>query len=92
MLHNFGEQVRECLRHADDCAERTKRESAPDTRLELLEMENLWLKRVCCYQLLEQLALFTTYNRNCAELSARLARLDRLVRDCAPHVRRSPGK
>ena len=92
MLHNFGEQVSECLRHADDCAERAKRESAPDTRLEILEMENLWLKRACSYQLLEQLALFTTYNRNCAELSRRLARLDRLVHDYAPYVRRSPSK
>ena len=72
MLHNLGEQVRECLRHADDCAERAKRESAPDTRLEILEMENLWLKRACSDQLLEQLALFTTYNQKaCAIRSAR---------------------
>jgi hypothetical protein len=76
----LSEQVRECLRHADDCAERAKREPNPDIKREFLEIENRWLKQACSYELLEQLALFTTHNnQNRAELSRRLARLDRLV-------------
>jgi hypothetical protein len=80
MLQKLSERVRECLRHADDYAERAKREPNPDIRGEFLEMENRWLKQACSYQLLEQLAFFTTHNnQNRAELSRRLARLDRLV-------------
>jgi hypothetical protein len=76
----LSEQVRECLRHADDCAERAKREPNPDIKREFLEIENRWLKQACSYELLEHLALFTTHNnQNRAELSRRLARLDRLV-------------
>jgi hypothetical protein len=76
----LSEQVRECLWHADDCAERAKREPNPDIKREFLEIENRWLKQACSYELLEQLALFTTHNnQNRAELSRRLARLDRLV-------------
>jgi hypothetical protein len=74
----LSEQVRECLRHADDCAERAKREPNPDIKREFIE--NRWLKQACSYELLEHLALFTTHNnQNRAELSRRLARLDRLV-------------
>jgi hypothetical protein len=76
----LSEQVCECLWHADDCAERAKREPNPDIKREFLEIENRWLKQACSYELLEQLALFTTHNnQNRAELSRRLARLDRLV-------------
>jgi hypothetical protein len=80
MSKNPSEQVRECLRHADDCAERAGREPNPDIQRDFLEMENRWLKQAFICQLLEQLALFTTpNNQSRAELSRRLARLDRLV-------------
>ena len=88
MLQNPSEQVRECLRHADDCAKRAKREPNADLRSELLETENYWLKQACMYQLLEHLVFTTHNNQKGAELSRRLARLDRLVSENQPAPRR----
>jgi hypothetical protein len=79
MLRNPSEQVRECLRHADDWAELAKREPNPEIQCDFLEMENRWLKQACTYQILEHLALFVTHNHNRAEFSRQLARLDQLV-------------
>ena len=62
MLENLSEQVRDCLRRAEDCAERAKREPNPSFKCDLLEMERRWLKLARSYQFLEQLSSFTTYN------------------------------
>ncbi|PWT82634.1 MAG: hypothetical protein C5B58_07905 [Acidobacteria bacterium] len=62
MLENLSEQVRECLRRAEDCAERLKRELNPDSKKDFLEMEDRWLKLARSYQFLDQLSSFTTYN------------------------------
>ena len=44
MLENLGEHVRECLRRAEESAERAKREPNPDIQRDFLEMEGRWLK------------------------------------------------
>ena len=80
MLENLSEQVRECLRRAEDCTERAKREPNPSFKCDFLEMEGRWLKLARSYQFLEQLSSFTTYNnQKQTELSARLEQLNRLL-------------
>jgi hypothetical protein len=80
MLENLSEQVRECLRRAEDCAERVKREPNPSLKRDFLEMEGRWLKLARSYQFMEQLSSFTTYNnQKQTELSARLEQLNRLL-------------
>ena len=76
MLENLSEQVRECLRRAEDCAERAKREPHPSLKRDFLEMEERWLKLSRSYQFLDQLSSFTTHNSQMrTELSARLEQL-----------------
>jgi hypothetical protein len=80
MLENLSEQVRECLRRAEDCAERAKREPNSSFKCDFLEMEGRWLKLARSYQFLEQLSSFTTYNnQKQTELSARLEQLNCLL-------------
>jgi hypothetical protein len=44
MLANLSAEVRECLWHAEDCAERAKAEPNPAIRRDYMEMEKRWLK------------------------------------------------
>jgi hypothetical protein len=88
----LSEQVRECLRHADDCAERAKREPNPDIQREFLEIENCWLKQACSYELLEQTCFVhnpqqpkpgRTFQKACAIRSAREQERQPSLRDYA---------
>jgi hypothetical protein len=50
MLENLGEHVLECLRRAEESAERAKREPNPDIQRDFLEMEGRWLRLALSYQ------------------------------------------
>jgi hypothetical protein len=81
MLDYLGQQVRECLKRAEESAERAKREPNPDIRRDFLEMEGRWLKLARSYQFLERLGSFTTYNdERRTELSRRLEQLNRVIK------------
>ena len=81
MLENLGEHVRECLRRAEESAERAKREPNPDIQRDFLEMEGRWLRLASSYQFLERLGSFTSYNnQKRTELSRRLEQLNRVVK------------
>ena len=43
MLNNLSEQVRECYRHAEDCARDAAAQTDPKVKQEFLVMERLWL-------------------------------------------------
>ena len=58
MLENLDQQVRECLRRAEESAERAKRAPNPDIRRDFLEMEGRWLNLARNYQFLERLGSF----------------------------------
>jgi hypothetical protein len=66
-LENLDQQVRECLRRAEESAERAKRAPNPDIRRDFLEMEGRWLKLARSYQFLERLGSFATYNNEFRE-------------------------
>jgi hypothetical protein len=80
MLENLSEQVLDCLRRAEEAAERAKRAPNPSVRRDLLEMERRWLKLAHGYQFLDQFGVFTTYNKQRrAELSRRLSLLNQML-------------
>ncbi len=76
MLANLSAEVRECLRHAKDCAERAKIEPSPALQRDYIEMERRWLKLARSYQLYEWLQTFSAYDeQQRGELSDRLEKL-----------------
>jgi hypothetical protein len=52
MFQNIGEHVRECLRRADESAERAKHEPNPSLQQDFVEMEGRWLRLALSYQFL----------------------------------------
>jgi hypothetical protein len=80
MLENLSEQILDCLRRAEESAERARHEPDSAVRRDFLDMERRWLKLAHSYEFLEQLGLFTSYNnQRRVELSRRLARLNQLL-------------
>jgi hypothetical protein len=93
MLENLGEQVLDCLRRAEEAAERAKYAPNPSVRRDLLEMERRWLKLAQGYQFLDQFGVFTTYNKQGrAELSRRLSLLNRMLAKAPAETRGSAFK
>jgi len=81
MLENLGEHVRECLRRAEESAERAKREPNLDIQRDFLEMEGRWLKLALSFQFLERLGSFTrNNNQKRTELSRRLEQLNHAIK------------
>jgi hypothetical protein len=56
MLENLSEEVRECLRHADQCAHDAKSAKDPQLRQDLLQMEGRWLSLARSYLFSESLS------------------------------------
>ena len=78
MLQNLSPEVTECLRHADDCAQRARYEPNPSLRRDFFDMELRWLKLARSYQFAEQLRTFTSHNKQQrGELTERLEQLRR---------------
>jgi hypothetical protein len=76
MLLKLTPEVRYCMMHAQDCAERAKSEPDPKLQRDFLDMESRWLKLARSYQFVDQLTAFTSHNvQKRALLSERLAKL-----------------
>jgi hypothetical protein len=54
MLESLNDQVRECLRHADDCVQQAASQTDPKLRRNYLIIGTCWLK--LSYELSDQLA------------------------------------
>ena len=59
MLVSLSDQVRECLRHAEGCAQQAAAQPDPRLRQFFLDMEARWLKLARGYELTERLADFS---------------------------------
>jgi hypothetical protein len=57
MLESLNDQVRECLRHADDCVQQAASQADPKLRRNYLIIGTCWLK--LSYELSDQLANFS---------------------------------
>jgi hypothetical protein len=43
MLNNLSGQIRDCLRHAEDCASEAAAQTCPKLKQDFLDMERRWL-------------------------------------------------
>jgi hypothetical protein len=76
MWENLAEEVRECLRHAEECAARAKIEPHQAIQRDFIDMELRWLQLARSYQFLDRLRAFSAeHDKQSGELSARLERL-----------------
>jgi hypothetical protein len=58
MLHNLSEEIRGCLRHAEECARKAREANKPRLREDFLEMERRWLRLAHSYQFAKKLKSF----------------------------------
>ena len=60
VLKNLTEEIRECLRHAEECArEAAELPDGSSFRQDFLELQNRWLELVRSIEFGEQLDVFT---------------------------------
>jgi len=60
MLENLTDEIRVCLRHAEECARKAEEASRPNARENFLEMQRRWLRLAHRYQFAKQLKGFRT--------------------------------
>jgi chromosome segregation ATPase len=59
MLQNLSEEIRECLRRAEECKRLSKTALSTSAIEEYLEMEHRWLTLARSYEFSERLSRFT---------------------------------
>lgn len=60
MLNNMSEQIRECLRHAEDCARQASAQTCPNLKKDFSDMERRWLFLARSYEFTERVTDFQT--------------------------------
>ena len=58
MLQNHSEEIRECLRRAEECKRMSRAALSPSAIQEYLEMERRWLALARSYEFTERLSRF----------------------------------
>ena len=58
MLNNLSEEIRGCLRYAEQYARKGKETNTPKLREDFLEMERRWLRLAHSYQFAKKLKSF----------------------------------
>jgi hypothetical protein len=59
VLNNLSEQIRECYRHAEDCARKATSQTDPQTKADFLDLERRWLLLAQSYEFSERLHDFS---------------------------------
>ena len=59
MLDDLSEQIRECLRHAEDCARQAAAQTCPKLKADFLDMKRRWLFLARSYEFSERVATFS---------------------------------
>jgi hypothetical protein len=88
MLQNLSQQVRDCLKHAEDCALQAKVQPDPNLQRDYLMMERRWLSLARSYQFSEHLDTFSRHNNN--RLKEADEALNRLTELAERMVKNSP--
>jgi hypothetical protein len=79
----LSEEVRECVRHAEEYAARAKIEPHPAIQRDFIDMELRWLQLARSYQFLEQFRTCSAeHAKQRGELSSRLEHLRRRFQSC----------
>ena len=63
MLNNLSEQIRECLRHPEDCAGSASAQTDPQLKQDFLGMGRRWLFLPRSYELTGRVTDFTANNK-----------------------------
>ena len=58
MLQNLSEEIRECLRHAEECKRLSKIALTPSAIKDYLDMEQRWLNQARSYEFTERLSRY----------------------------------
>ena len=58
MLQSLSDDVRDCYRHAMDCAEKARDAATPQLRADFLRLERAWLSLARSYEFTERLSAF----------------------------------
>jgi hypothetical protein len=59
MLNNLSEQIRDCLRHAEDCARKAAAQTGLELRDDFLGLDKRWLELAQSIEFAERLNSFT---------------------------------
>ena len=59
MLQNLSQEIRDCLRHAEECKRLSRTALSQDAIREYLQMEQRWLTLASSYEFTERLSAFT---------------------------------
>jgi hypothetical protein len=66
MLNSFSQQIRVCLRHAEECAQRARIECDQSIARDFLDMERRWLSVARSYAFSERLEAFIQAQKDSA--------------------------
>jgi hypothetical protein len=58
MLETLSQDVRDCYRHAEDCAEKARDAATPQLRSDFLRLEKAWLMLARSYEFTGRLSAF----------------------------------
>ena len=79
MLNSLSQQIRDCLQHAEQCAQRAKIECDQSIARDFLDMERRWLSLARSFAFSESLEVFSKHNKTrqqaAAEILGRIARI-----------------
>ena len=59
MLKSLSEEIRECYRHAENCARKAAAQADPKIKDDFLQLEQRWLFLARSYELIERLTDFS---------------------------------
>jgi hypothetical protein len=59
VLNNLSGDIRECLRHAEDCARKAATQTDPKVKQDFLDMEQRWLSLARSYEFTERISDFS---------------------------------
>jgi hypothetical protein len=59
VLNNLGEEIRECYRHAEDCARKATAQPDPKLKQDFLDWEQRWLFLARSYEFTQRLTDFS---------------------------------
>jgi hypothetical protein len=58
VLHNPGESIRQCYRHAEDCARKAADQADPKAKRDFLDLEQRWLSSARSFEFSERITGF----------------------------------
>jgi hypothetical protein len=64
VLNNLSEQIRDCLRHAEECAQKAAAQTDPGLRDDWLRFERRWLEMARSWKFAERLDTPTDNSAN----------------------------